>query len=243
MNRLRSYKWFWGTLAVWLFSFTVSAWALIYSTFHLNPQTISKFSCEINGYQTQVEFSSTRGKMDLSMESLTKKWQEKGWVNITTKINLAGVLLGVPKQYQPQLDPLLQIRAFQKAGSLRMLGLWFDGQSNQTYQWVSDMPQEALQAQDPARMDFPLKPPTQAFGLLNIKTKKMSVCLWSVKTVGEPGPFFAQIASAQGFSARSLSGSGDETSYLLQKGSTRLIGVAKKEGNKTTISLMALNQI
>ena len=244
MTLFKNYPWFWATFGFWCFAVTVGAWALIYSPFTNNDSSvISRFSTRINGEQAMTTFSLNQSDTPSSLENLTRRWEETGWKSLTPNTNLASLLLDLPKPYRSLLDPLIQVRVFQNPVSFRLLGLCLNAQSGKTYQWVSDVPLKALQTQGPAEVDFPLKPSSNAFDIFTLKTEAISASLWSIKTEANLPTVFAHIFSSQGFSGRMLNSADDEATYLLQKGSTRLFGVVRKQGPKMTISLMMFDKI
>ena len=243
MNIFNRYKWFCATLSFWFFAITVGAWALIYSPLSSNTSVISKLSTNINGVEAKTTLSIGQSPTLTSLEILTRTWEEAGWKSLTSKTNLAGLLLELPKQYRSLLDPLIQVRVFRNSDSFRLLGLLLDARSGKTYQWVSDVPQKALRAQGPAEVDFPLKPPFTAFDIFTLRTEAISTSMWSINTERDLSTAFAHIFSSQGFAGRMLNNDKAEVAYLLQKGSTRLLASVHKDGKKMTISLMRFDKI
>src|SRR5579859_4459284 len=179
---MNKFKWFWITLTGWCVIGAVGARAIILSPFHLDSKEIFESKAEINGVGAQSRLLASSASMDSSLVELLREWQAQGWNCVSGDMNLASVILGVPRKYEGFLDSLAQVRMLQNKDTYRLLGLWSDLDSHQTYQWITDVPRKALDRPDPSDVDFPLKPPMGAQGVLTVKlgkNKNMEVCSWS----------------------------------------------------------------
>ena len=243
MRHIANYKWFWITIGAWCFIATVGAWALIYSPFQLDTRLISEFSTEINKSINKNQIYLISSPMGLSLETVTEKWEAKGWKNMSGRINLAAALLNMPKEYYQYFNQLVQIRAFESEDSFRILGLLTAGNGGETYQWVSEIPKKSLESQDPSNVDFPLKPPPESLNALTVKTKDMETSIWSLDSKLNVVEMFSRAYSAQGFSGRLLSKKNDESFFILRKGSIKLLALVSDNGKKSTILLAKIYKI
>lgn len=237
------FKWFWITFLGWCLIGAASAWALIYSPFRFDTKTISEFGAEINGYKAKSQIRVSTSSLGASLNSLSEELEEAGWKCVSRKLNLASILLGNPQNFKKSLDSLVQVQMFQNKDSYRLLGLWCDYNDHQTYQWVTDIPQKALKSQKSSDVDFPLKPPVDAFNVLTIKTEKMEACSWALAASQRPLARFSNIYTSEGFSGRLWSEKPGEAVYILRRGSVKLLAVIQTETTKNNlISLVKLDK-
>jgi hypothetical protein len=239
---MKNYKWFWITFCGWCFITTMGAWALIFSPFHSSSKKISEFQVEINGYQGQNQVLTSSAPIDRSLKELTGQWEGEGWKSLTNNLNLAPILMNIPKNYEKLASSLIQLQIFQKNGDYRLLGLLNDVNSNQTYQWIDEVPKKALQGQDPSKVEFPLKPPQNASNILTVKSEKIETCSWSFLTNSNIEDQFIHTYASQGFSGRTWSKQPGESIYILQRGSVKLLATLNQSGGKNIISLVKLKK-
>ncbi len=237
------YKWFWITFCGWCFIATVGAWALIFSPFHISTQKISDFSNKINGATEVNQILVCTSPLRESLKAITQQWQSEGWECTTGTLNLAPVMLKLPKENQSGMDSLAQLRLFQKGGFCRLLGLLGDFNDNQTYEWVAEIPQEAFKSPKPSEMDFPLKPPALASEIMDVKSGKIEICGWSLRPSKNPPLQFTQTYASQGFSGRLWSEQNGESVYFLHRGILRLLAVVETGPKKILISVMKLDKV
>lgn len=235
MRYFARYKWFWLTLGLWFTVGTFSAWALIFSPFHLNLTTISEFSATVNGVEQidRIFVSHTSPATDIG--ALTKEWQETGWVSASGGINLVNVILGTPSDQRPTIDRLAQLRLFRRKDRIRLLGT-LAAQGGQTYHWVSEMPTRAIERPDTTTIDLPLQPPMEATDIATVKMGGIQAIVFTI-----PNSFdFHSLYLEQGFSSRDLPGHRDQEAYLLQKGGMKMMAVVEKTHGQSRVSLMEL---
>lgn len=235
------FKWFWITFSAWCLIATVGAWAVIYSPFRLDSKKVCEFEAQINGKLVKSQILVTSTSLDLSLDGLTSQWQEQGFECVSKNINLASVLLKIPKKYWGALNSLAQIRMFQNNDDYRLLGLWSDPNDHQTYQWITDVPKGILKAQTTSTSSFPFRPPTNASNFMVIKTEKMETLMWCLPSGPKPDQELMNFSASQGFAGRLWSKRLNESVFLLQKGSLRLIATAEQDGNKNVFSLVKIN--
>lgn len=237
------FKWFWMTFVCWCLLGVVGAWALIYSPFSFSSKKVAEFKAEINGETAESQILVSSASLGSSLDALNEKWRNEGWNRVSENLNLASVLLDMPKKYTGVLDSIVQVQMFQNKDSCRLLGLWNDFNDNQTYEWVTDVPQKAIKSPKPSEVDFPLKPPAGAINVLTVKSRKTEICSWSLASPKESPTQFTNIFALEGFSSRLWSTQPGEWVYILQRSSTKLLAVVQMEGEKKSISLVKLDKI
>ncbi len=236
------FKWFWITFIVWCLLGGVGAWALIFSPFSFTSTKVTEFKAEINGGTAESQILVSSASLGSSLDSLTKEWQAEGWNRVSGNLNLASILLDMPKGYARVLDSIVQVQMFQSKDSFRLLGLWSDFNDHQTYEWVTDVPQKIMKSQKPADVDFPLKPPAKAANVLTIKSGKIEVCSWSLASQTESPAQFTSIFALEGFNSYLWSKQPGEWFYILNRGSIKLLAVVQTKGEENLISLVKLDK-
>ncbi|GEM_PF-3421094 len=235
--------WFWSALFGWCFITAVGAWALIFAPFDIRPKKFSEFSVKINGVTEDNQLLVCNAPLRESLESVTDQWQAEGWKCITGILNLAPLLSTMPKSDQETLDRFAQLRCFKKGENFRLLGFLGDSNSNQTYEWICEIPAKTLEEQKPFAIDFPLKPPQNAVHIFTIKAQKVETCIWSLPFSTNPEGRFIDDFTSQGFNGRLWSKQGEGHVYLLQRGSIRLLASIEMTDKKETISVVKLDRI
>jgi hypothetical protein len=239
---MKNHKWFWMTFGAWCFIATMGAWALIFSPFHLNLKKISEFQVKINGYSSKSQVLTTSAPIDRSLNAITRQWESEGWKSLTNNLNFAPILMNIPEKYENLASTLVQLQIFQKNEDYRLLGLLNDVNDNQTYQWIDEVPKKAIKGQDPSKIEFPLKPPQNASNVFTIKSEKVETCSWSLPAGPRIENQFIHTYASQGFNGRIWSRRTGESTYILQRGSIKLLAVLDQSGNKNIISLVKLNK-
>ena len=236
MNVLDRYKWFWMTLGLWLALGIFSAWALIYSPFHLETKEVIEFSAQVNGSEQHDRILVGPAPIGTGLEAVTKEWEEEGWKPVSGKTNLVNVLLGTTKDSQGTLDHLAQLRLYGKKDRLRLLGLLASAHDGQTYYWISEMSQDALHSPDPASVVLPLGLPSNASNIATINMDGTKAVVFTVSDPFDP----ISLGVNQGFSCRPLPSHAGSEAYLLQKGKEKWIAASERFGGQIHVSLMQL---
>lgn len=236
------YKWFWLTFCGWCFIVSVGGWALISSPFHLNSEKISEFSVQVNGAAEVHQILVCHSPLQESLRAISRQWQNDGWKCVTGTLNVAAIALKLPQGARSGLDSLAQLRVFQKGSLFRLLGLLSDFDDEQVYEWVVEVPQRALKNLKPSEVDFPLKPPSNALGIMDIKFEKIEACSWLLQSSKNPDLEFTSTYSAQGFSGRLWSKQDRKSIYILHRGFLRLLAVVEPEKEKNLVSVVKLGK-
>ena len=237
---MERFKWFWITLGCWCLIGATSAWALIYSSTHLATSTVSEFTAQVNESTVHNQILVTSNSMELSRDLLSSEWREDDWKLVSGKLNLARVLFKTPNALSAPLDSLTQVQVFQKGDTLRLLALWNDIEHGQTYQWITETPKKVLEPPDPAKVPFPFHAPANARDLLFLKAKNTEVLTWFSKERRDPEMTLRALYLSQGFSGRRLCKKSGESLYILQKGSTRLLGAVEKGTSQNAFTFVKL---
>jgi hypothetical protein len=240
---MRRYKWFWMTFFAWCLLGTVGAWALIFSPLYLNSKKISEFTAQVNGSVTTSTILVDSAPISASLEVITKEWQKKGWKYVAGDLNLAPVILNIPKKHSKYLAPLVQLRVFQNKDSYRLLSLWNDLINHQTYQWITEAPQNVFKPQTPSTVVFPFKPPLEAANIVTVKSEKMETLLWTLPSQKDPETTFAHLYTSQGFCGQLWARQSCGKIYFLRKGPIKLLAIVKQKGMKNTTILVKLNKV
>ncbi len=242
MKHLKDYKWFWVTFLIWFFLGCLGAWALIFSPAPLNQRIISEFTVQINGAIGKNTISRVSGSMNLALERITRDLEEKGWENISGRVNLAPLLLNTAPEYRNILNRLIQLRLFQNRENYKFLGCLDEANQQETYQWISEIPKTAFDSLKPGQSGFPMIPPSTALNVSWIKSKKMESLSWTTKNDPAFQGNFPRFYSAQGFSGKLTSSSNDfrERVYILRRGTDRIVAVLTGENGKFVTSLVKL---
>jgi len=235
---MKDQKWFWLTFGTWCFITTVGAWALISSPFHLDSKVISEYPLQFNGTVEKNRISVCASELDQSVVAIRQEWQKEGWTCTTRNFDLFSLLMNPSPADRSLADKLARLLVFQNGANVRLLGLLRNYEDGQTYQWTAEMSQKAFEIKDPSQLDFPLKPPVNALNFFFIKSKKLECCTWSLPLSPDIENQFTTGYVSQGFSGRLWSRKSDESVYILKKGSTRLLGVIKRESQNNKISLV-----
>ena len=225
MIHLIRHKWFYFTFGFWCFISALSAWALIFSPLHMNSNKISEFTAELNGTSISNQILKTPASLENSLSFLSLPWQKEGWVCVSGRINIASILLNIPDFQDDLINPILQLRLFKKNNALRLLGLWTNAQEGQTYTWIAETTQTAVQPLKFSEGSFPLKPPPGAMGIFGVKTEHTEALAWSENPGKNPVESFKKNYLSQGFSGKILSTQKGELLYILQKGGLKLFSV------------------
>jgi len=242
-SSIKKFKWFWITF-VGLVVFTVAVFsrAIIFSSFHFNPQLIGEFEAELNGAKQKNEVWVNEGSMQDLQEELTKEWSKQGWTVVSQGMDFAPTLLGTSKA-PDILSPYLQMKLFEKNNSYRTLSLLQDSERLQTYGWVSETPKSILDlSQAQAHWNFPLTPPAQAIRLYCQKTMNFQMAFIFIPTQRDLFPLFQNLCASQHFALHSLGRSNDRSSYMLAKGNLRLLALLDHGQKEDVISLVYLSK-
>ena len=224
---MKGHSWFWLTFLTWCLIGTMAAWALITSSSDGDLQLVAKFDISINGTTEPNRIQVTSEPLDRSLAEMTQRWEKEGWTPLPKGLDFISALLDLPPQYARSLDPLAKLVVFQDKGKqkFRILGLWRDEANGRTYQWTAELPKGALHPSDPSRLPFPFKPPTRAIDVVSVNTGKVDVLGWKEGPGKDPERTLGLCCSSQGFDQKPLSRNGQESAFLLQRGSVKLLAV------------------
>ncbi len=231
-------KWFWGTFAFWvIFAGTVMAWALIYSPVHFAPKFLSQYETEINGLKQKNELWVNEGHLTALLPVITQNWLKDGWRPAGNNLDLTSAILGALDE-NTDLSDQVQVRVFQKKDFHKTLGLWEPTGENQTYGWVSEIPDKALNPSTAkSNWHFPFIPPENSNRLYCQKLKNLQIALITLPADTRFEDHFHESCINQGFTQNLWRNDPDKKSYILSKGKTRLLAVLTAEGNQDSISL------
>jgi hypothetical protein len=137
----------------------------------------------------------------------------------------------------------VQLKVFKNRNSYQLLGLWEDFNNNQTFQWIAEVPKNVIKTQVPSNVDFPLKPPAAATGIITVKSEKIESLLWTLTLQKDPEASFVRTYTSQGFLGRLWSRQSGKYIFILHKGSEKLLGIVENNGSINTTILMKLNKI
>jgi len=238
MNR----KWFWLTL-VFLFIFTSSviSWAVIFSPIRFQPKIIEKFETQVNGLSQKNEVWVNQGSLEKLIPIITEKLAGDGWAVLGKSINLAPEFFGILDE-ESALDPKLQMKVFKKGKIYKTVGLWEASDENQTYGYVSEIPDASFSPiQARTQWKFPLKPPDDADELFCQKLENFQIALISLPMVKNPDNTLSQLCASQGFNRKLLRRESDKKTYLLSKSNTRIVAILSFEENQNYLSMVSLN--
>lgn len=233
------FKWFWITFfGLTVFAISVFSRALIFSSFHFDPQPIGEFEAELNGSKQKNEVWVNAGSMKELQENLTKEWMKEGWTPVSQGMDFAPTLLGL-EAAPDVLSPYLQMKMFEKNEAYRTLSLLEDSERGQTYGWVSETPKKILDlSQAQAHWDFPLAPPPQAIRLYCQKTSNFQMAFIFLSSKDDLVPLFKNLCFSQSFDLRPLGRNNDRLSYMLGKGKIRLLALLDYGQKENVISLV-----
>jgi hypothetical protein len=232
------YKWFWITLALWFVLGAITSRALIFSPFQFTPQKIAHLEPTVNGQKQSDDFYVLLNCLQDCLITTTKHWEEAGWKCVTPGANIASLLLGL-KNNDTILSSYIQLRLFQKKESYRLLGLWNDEKNRKTYECVCEFPISIFSEKASINhWDFPLKPSSGAFRPFCFNYGGQHIASWEQPSDGNGEYQFHQLFSNQGFTGRLWSRRNEETVYILQKGSIKLLAVIRPQNMRTSISLV-----
>jgi len=227
-------NWFWLTLVFWMvFTVSVISWALIFSPTHYDPQTISKYRTEINGLNQDSEIWRNEGHLKDLLPIITRSWEKEGWKQTRQSSDLSLALLGLTDE-PSELTSRVQISVFQKKGFYKTLGLWEPVGKDQTYGWVSEIPDAAFNSKVAReKWSLPLLPPSEAEDLYCQKIKNFKIGIFSMPARQN----FEKLCADQGFQQKLWRREQGQEIYFIAKGMSRLLAVLDSDGTRKTVSL------
>jgi len=235
-------KWFWFTL-IFLFISTSSviSWAVIFAPIHFQPKIIEKFETQINGLKQKNEIWINQGSLEKLIPLIMEKWTNEGWVSEGSSLNLAPEFFGVLDE-SSSLDSKIQMKVFKKEKIYKTLGLLESADRNQTYGYVSEIPDAAFNPkQARARWKFPLLPPDTSDELFCQKLQNFQVAFISIPADKNPENTFNQLCLSQGFNQKIWRQEIDKKIYILTKGNKRIVAIISFEETRCHISMASLN--
>jgi hypothetical protein len=235
--------WFWATIAFWgIFSSAVISWALIFTPIQFDPQTIHRFSTQINGLPQEHTLWVNSGPLNRLIPLIEAQYQKQGWQPVGSGFDFAPAALGTQDPSFAFPDSF-QIKLFEKDGEARTLGLWQSPQADQTYGWACDTPQ-AIQDFGQARKnwDFPFLPPSTAVSFYVEKLKNFQVAIIILPVSPHPGEQFDEICRSQSFSKSPYAKGAQGASFILRKNNCRLLAQVISGRAQTSLSFVNLNQ-
>jgi len=239
---IKKHKWFFSTLSLWCLLSALGAWALIYSPFIPTRKSLGDFAARINGVTARGSLYATDLAARPAVTRIMTDWNKEGWKE--TGGNLAPVLLALPRNLDSSLSEILQVRIFhnRRLAAFRALALLTDANRGQTYEWVAEIPQKALQSPDPHSVDFPLNPSANAADIRQITVEKMAILYWVQPPGLDPTGFFQRLYASQGFSGRIYSREKFGATFILRRGSLKLFAMVQETADKSTIIICKMSE-
>jgi hypothetical protein len=236
-------KWFWTTLAFWgVFSSAIICRALIFTPLQFDPQTIHRFSTQINGLPQEHTLWVNLGPLNRLIPLIETQYQKQGWNPVGSGFDFAPAALGI-QDPSFALPDSFQIKLFERNGETRTLGLWQSPQADQTYGWACDTPQAVQDfAQARKNWDFPFLPPTNAISFYAEKLKNFQVAIITLPVSSHPEEQFDEICRSQAFSKSPYANDAQSASFILRKNNRRLLAQVISGRTQTSFSFVNLNQ-
>jgi hypothetical protein len=237
-------KWFWGTFVfLFILSVSVIGWALISSPLKFNPQLITHTEADFNGEKEKTDFWINQGRLIDLTPLITNEWTKDNWRPLGDGIDLTSVMLGSLGKGL-DLSNQLQIKAFEKKGLYRTLGLWQSKDADATYGVTSDFPKAAFNSNEAkSNWKFPIPPPASSTALFEVKLQTLHIGVILLPRSAEPFSAFNEACANKGFTQTLISEEKGKKVFLLSDKKNKILVVFSQEESHNSISLVAINRI
>jgi len=191
----------------------------------------------------KTDFWINQGQLTDLLPLITQSWTKDNWIPLNDGIDLTSVLLGSLSK-DVDLSNQVQIKAFEKGGLYRTLGLWQSKDTDATYGVTSDFPKTAFNSNGAkSNWKFPVPPPSTNTALFDLKLQSLHIGVILLPHSEEPFHVFNTACANKGFTQTLISEEKGKKVFLLSDKKNKILVVFNQEELNNSISLVSINRI